>query len=171
MHGNALLPIGKVVGTHGIKGYLKVSSYAESPDAFAPGAQLALRREGRPVVTFRIESARPHKQGILLALEGIGSVEAAEEWVGYDLCIEEAALPELEKGTYYWYQVIGLEVFTVDDRRLGRVKAIFPTGSNDVYVVREGKKEILIPAIESVVVDIDPSHGVMRVDLPEGLEG
>ncbi|UCG81025.1 MAG: 16S rRNA processing protein RimM [Desulfobacterales bacterium] len=170
MHEDALIPIGKVVGTHGIKGYLKVSSYAESADSFSPGRQLALRRKGKPVVTFRIESARPHKHGILLALEGIAYLDAAKEWVGYDLCIDKTALPEPEKGTYYWHQVIGLEVLTLDDRCLGRVAAILPTGSNDVYVVRDGENEVLIPAIDSVVVDIDPIHGVLRVDLPEGLE-
>ena len=171
MHGDALIPIGKVVGTHGIKGYLKVSSYAESADSFSPGTQLALRREGAPVVILGIESARPHKHGMLLALEGIASIDAAKELVGYDLCIDKATLPELESGNYYWHQIIGLEVFTVNDRRLGRVVSILPTGSNDVYVVRDGKKEVLIPAIDSVVVDINQTHGVLRVDLPEGLEG
>ena len=170
MHEDALIPIGKVVGTHGIKGYLKVISCAESTASFAPGKQLALRREGKPVVTFGIESARPHKRGILMALEGIASVHAAKEWVGYELCIDKTTLPEPEKGSYYWHQIIGLDVFTVDDRRLGRVAAIIPTGSNDVYVVRDGKKEVLIPAIDSVVVDMDLTHKVLRVDLPEGLE-
>lgn len=170
MHEDALIPIGKVVGTHGIKGYLKVISYAESTASFAPGRQLALKQKGKPVVTFGIESARPHKRGILLALNGVASVDEAKEWVGYELCINRTTLPEPEEGTYYWHQIIGLEVFTVDDRRLGRVAAIFPTGSNDVYVVREGKKEVLIPAIDSVVVDIDLTHKALRVDLPEGLE-
>jgi 16S rRNA processing protein RimM len=119
---------------------------------------------------FRVESARPHKHSILLSLEGIASIEAAKEWIGYDLCIDKATVPKLEMGTYYWHEVIGLEVFTVDDRRLGRVTGILPTGSNDVYIVRDGKKEILIPAIDSVVIDIDPTHGILRVDLPEGLE-
>ncbi|MBW1859123.1 MAG: 16S rRNA processing protein RimM [Deltaproteobacteria bacterium] len=167
---DALISIGKVVGTHGIKGYLKVISYAESTAPFADGKQLALRQEGKPVARFRIESARPHKRGLLLALEGITSVGVAKEWVGYELCIDRAAFPEPEQGTYYWDQIIGLDVFTVDGRRLGRVAAIFPTGSNDVYVVREGKKEILIPALESVVVDIDLTANALRVDLPEGLE-
>jgi len=171
MHEDALIPIGKIVGTHGIKGYLKVISYAESTASFAPGKQLALRRKGKPVVTYGIESAHPHKRGILLALNGIASVDEAKEWVGYELCINRTTLPEPEEGTYYWHQIIGLEVLTVDDRRLGRVAAIFPTGSNDVYVVRDGKKEVLIPAIDSVVVDIDLTHKVLRVDLPEGLEG
>ncbi len=170
MHEDALITIGKVVGTHGIKGYLKVISYAESTVSFAPGKHLALRRRGKPVVTYGIESARAHKRGILLALNGIASVDEAREWVGYELCIDRSTLPGPEEGTYYWHQIIGLEVFTVDDRRLGRVTAIFPTGSNDVYVVRDGKKEVLVPAIDSVVVDIDLTNRVLRVDLPEGLE-
>ena len=167
---DALIPIGKVVGTHGIKGYLKIVSYAESAASFAPGKQLALRQEGRPVVIFEIESARSHKRGILLALEGIDSVDEAKEWVGYELCINGATLPEPEEGTYYWHQIIGLEVLTEDDHHLGRVAAILPTGSNDVYVVRDGDKEVLVPAIDTVVVDIDLAHKVLRVDLPEGLE-
>ncbi|MBW1743630.1 MAG: 16S rRNA processing protein RimM [Deltaproteobacteria bacterium] len=167
---DALISIGKVVGTHGIKGYLKVISYAESTAPFADGKELALRQVGKPVARFRIESARPHKRGFLLALEGITSIDVAKEWVGYELCIDRATLPEPEQDTYYWDQIIGLDVFTVDGGRLGRVAAIFPTGSNDVYVVREGKKEILIPALESVVVDIDLTANTLRVDLPEGLE-
>jgi 16S rRNA processing protein RimM len=170
MHEDALIPIGKIVGTHGIKGYLKVISYAESTAVFEHGKQLALRQEGKPVVRFKIESARPHKRGLLLALEGMASVDLAKKWVGYELCIDRTTLPEPEQGTYYWHQIIGLDVLTVDDRRLGRVTAIFPTGSNDVYVVRDGKKEVLIPATDSVVVHIDLIHGVLRVDLPEGLE-
>ncbi|NVM20549.1 MAG: 16S rRNA processing protein RimM [Desulfobacterales bacterium] len=170
MREDALLPIGKIVGTHGTKGYLKVYSYAESVDSFAVGKELTLSREGEPVATFRIESARVHKRIILLVLEGIASIGAAKEWVGCEICIDNASLPQPEEGSYYWHQIIGLEVFTVDNRRLGRVAEIFPTGSNDVYVVREGKREVLIPAIDSVVVDIDLEHNFLRVDLPEGLE-
>ena len=170
MHENALIPIGKVVGTHGIKGYLRVFPYAESTATFAPGKLLALRRKDRLVVTLGIEVARPHKRGILLALEGITTLDAAKELAGCELCIDKATLPKPEEGTFYWFQIIGLEVFTVDNRRLGRVETIFPTGSNDVYVVRDRKKEILIPATDSVVVDIDLTQNVLRVDLPEGLE-
>ncbi len=170
MHEDALLPIGKVVRTHGTKGYLKVFSYAESPAFFAPGKKLTLTRQGKPVQSFEIESSSPQKRYILLALKGITSIEAAEKWVGCQVCTDKTSLPEPEEGSYYWYQIIGLEVSTVDGRHLGRVKAIFPTGSNDVYVVRKDKKELLIPAIESVVVDVDLKQRTLRVDLPEGLE-
>ena len=170
MSEEALIPIGKVVGTHGIKGYLKVVSFAESAASFAPGRLLALRREGKTVATCTVTSASPHKGVILLALEGITSIDEAKGWIGSELCIDKTTLPDPEPGTYYWHQIIGMEVFTVDGRHLGRVKAIWPTGSNDVYVVRQGPKEILIPAIDSVVTEIDPQKQIMRVDLPEGLE-
>ena len=170
MHEDALIPIGKVVGTHGIRGELKVHSWAESAASFPQGRRLSLRREGKPLVAFKIASARPHKRHVLLALEGIASLDAAQEWIGCELCIDKASLPEPEKGSYYWHQIIGLKVLAADERCLGKVEAILPTGSNDVYVVREGEKEILIPAIESVVTDIDLKGGILRVDLPEGLE-
>lgn len=167
---NVLVPVGKIVGTHGIKGDLKLFSFTEFMDLLAPGKDLVLSREGKPLGTFRIRAARPHKRVVLLALEGVGSLEAAEECIGCELSVDKASLPELEDGSYYWHQIIGMEAFTLENRRLGRVEAIVPTGSNDVYVVRDGKQEVLIPAIDSVVKDIDLKDRVMRVDLPEGLE-
>jgi 16S rRNA processing protein RimM len=170
MGGNALIPVGKIVGTHGIKGYLKVFPYTESLDLLSPGEDLVLSRRGNPLAIFQIRSAHPHKRIILLALEGMVSIDAAEEWIDCEICIDMAALPEPEEGSYYWHQIIGMEALTLDNRRLGRVEAIMPTGSNDVYVVRDGNKEVLIPAIDSVVVEIDLNKGVLRLDLPEGLE-
>ena len=170
MGGQALVPIGKIVGTHGIKGHLKVMPYGDSMDLFSPGKELAVSREGEALATFRIAFACPYKRVIRLGLEGIGSIEAAEAWIGCQLCINNVSLPQLEEGSYFWHQIVGLEAFTLDDRRLGRVEAIFPTGSNDVYVVRDGKREVLVPAIDSVVVHIDLEKKILRVDLPEGLE-
>jgi 16S rRNA processing protein RimM len=167
---DTLIPIGKIVGTHGIKGNLKVISFAESTDSFAPGRHLALRRNGELVATCTIAFASPHKRVIVLALEGIASIDAAKEWIGSELCVDKTTLPELEAGTYYWHQIIGMKVVTTDGRYLGRVDAVWPTGSNDVYVVREEDKEILIPAIDSVVIEIDLDKEVIQVDLPEGLE-
>ena len=170
MHEYALLPIAKVVGTHGIRGYLKALSYAESMDPFVPGKELTFRREGETLRTFRIASSRRHKRVIHLALDGVASIQAAKEWVGCELCVEKTSLPQPEEGDYYWYQIIGLDVLTVDNRHLGRVTQIFRTGSNDVYVVRSGQKEVLIPAIDSVVLSIDLKSRVLQVDLLEGLD-
>jgi len=164
------LTIGKVVGPHGVKGVLKVLSHADSVAFFPTGKELCLKRRDGSCRSFGILSCTRHKRMFLLALEGITSIDVAEQWAGSHVCMEKASLPPVEPGTYYFYQLIGLSVFTLDKRYVGRVEEIFPTGSNDVYVVREAGKEILIPAVESVVTAVDLDEARIWVDLPEGLE-
>jgi len=122
---------------------------------------------------YHVKWAQPHSKGVLLALEDVDDRDLAEALIGSDLLIDKKTLPELEKGTYYWSDLVGLSVFSKDEDYLGRVTAIMPTGGNDVYVVAKvvqgRQKEFLIPALESVVLDIDLEKQVMHVDLPEGL--
>jgi 16S rRNA processing protein RimM len=168
-----VIPIGKIVGAHGLNGTSRVHSYAESLSAFSRDSDLILRNSQGLEMSCRVEWAKPHTRGILLALKGVGNREEAENLIGYEICIERARLPELEEGTYYWTDLIGLSVYTMNGDCLGRIDSIIPTGSNDVYVVKDkvdGKEdEVLIPALESVVVEVDLERQIMLVDLPEGL--
>jgi len=170
---NDLLLIGKIVGTHGLKGYVKVYSYAESSSVFRTDSLILVRSTKGREKTYTIKWAKPHKQITLMSLKGITSLSLAETLVGSELFIEEMNLPELEEGSYYWYDIIGISVFTTDDQYIGRVKSIIPTGSNDVLVVKDPNRdkdnEVLIPALESVVLEIDLKDKTMRVNLPEGL--
>ena len=75
----------------------------------------------------------------------------------------------MEKDSYFWFDLIGMAVFTTTGEYLGRLESIIETGSNDVYVVQDGKEEVLVPALESVVVDVDIEANRMQVELPEGL--
>ena len=86
-----------------------------------------------------------------------------------ELFIPQSELPELDEDTYYWVDLIGMKVYTTTDQFLGRIESILETGSNDVYVVKKHETEVLIPALESVVLEIDLEHNRMQVDLPEGL--
>ena len=172
---NSLLAIGKIVGIHGIKGNIKVLPYVESIDVFKTCASVLLRspRDGAGQVveqTCEIVWAKPHKRIIMMAVKGIETCEAAETLVGFELYIDRLYLPELEDDEYYWSDLIGLTVFSTDNRILGRIVSVFETGSNDVYVVKDGSHEILVPALSSVVLEIDLEKSVMRVDLPPGLE-
>lgn len=163
------LPIGDIIGVHGLRGAVKLRSYAESPAFFAPGRQLRLEdREGR-LTDETVAWAQPHGKGLLLALEGVADRDAAEALVGCRLRVSKASLPKLEEGTYYWFELIGLVVYTTGGRHLGTLEAVMSTGSNDVYVVRKGDEEVLVPALASVVQKIDPLQGRMDVILPEGL--
>ena len=162
--------IGKIVGAHGVKGTSKIHSYAESLDIFKSGATLLVCRPGGIESCCIIDWIKPHSRGALLALREIISRDQAESLIGSELYIDKAELPELEAGTYYRFDLIGLNVYTLDDRYIGRLDSIIETGANDVYVVKDEGKETLIPALESVVRSIDIESRIIRVDLPEGLE-
>ena len=173
MEENNFLPIGKIIGAHGVKGTLKVYPYAESFSTFKPGIRIHLRNTNGEGNTYIIRWAKPYKRILRLGLSGVNTRDQAESLVGFKTFIEKAELPQLEDGTYYWADIIGLSVFAINGKYLGRVESIIPTGSNDVYVVKDTKAEngteILIPALESVVVAIDVESKTMHVDLPEGL--
>lgn len=163
------LPIGKIVGAHGVKGLVKVHSYGSS-SAFTPNGTVLLKfPDGRELVC-KVRNATTHKRIVRLSLENVDDRNSAEALVGAEFLIEKSELPETEEGAYYWADLIGLSVFKEDGDCLGRIDSILETGSNDVYVVKNDKGgETLIPALESVVLDIDPERKKMIVDLPEGL--
>ena len=161
--------IGEIIGTHGIKGTHKIRSYAESLEVFEPGRSILVREGSGRETSLEIAWVKHHTRTPLLSLKGINDRNQAEVLIGAKLFIPKAELPQLENGSYYWIDLIGIEVYTAEDDYLGRIESIIETGSNDVYVVKDKKKEVLIPALKSVVTDIDLSQKRMQVDLPDGL--
>jgi 16S rRNA processing protein RimM len=119
--------------------------------------------------SYEIKWVKPHTGTPLLALKGISNRDQAKTLIGAELFIPQSELPELDEDTYYWRDLIGIEVYTQTEEFLGRIESIIETGSNDVYVVKRDEKEVLIPALEAVVLEIDLGHNRMLVDLPEGL--
>ena len=162
--------VGKIVGTHGVRGTCKIRSYAESLEVFEPGETLLVRRPGGSENSYEIIGVKPHSRGALLTLKNVASHEQANALVGTELCIDRARLPDLDNGAYYWFDLIGLDVYTTEDRYIGRLASIIETGANDVYVVKKDDREILIPALKSVVRIIDTEQKIMQVELPDGLE-
>jgi 16S rRNA processing protein RimM len=114
--------------------------------------------------------ARPQGRAAVLFVQGVADRGRAEALVGYDLFIERRELPALPDGTYYWADLTGLEVYGADGEHLGAIRSIFATGSNDVYVVALGDREILLPATRAVVRKVDLGARRMDVTVPEGLE-
>jgi 16S rRNA processing protein RimM len=168
-----LIQIGRIVGAHGIQGVVKVHSYAESMDCFthADGVFM-IDAAGRRT---RCEAlwVKPQKKGLLMAIQDVTTRDQAESMAGRELWIPRNSLPPLDEDTHYWIDLIGMTVFTNDGEHLGRVSDIIATGANDVYVVAtpEGYpvKEILLPAIASVVLEVDEAGRKIIVELPEGL--
>lgn len=163
------LLIGKITGVHGLKGTCKISSYAESPSIFKPDEPILVRGSQGQEQSYIISWIKPHGRIILMSFMKIEDRSQAEMLVGRELYIDKAILPELEDNSFYWFEIIGLSVFTNEAEYIGQVTSIIPTGGNDVYVVKDKDREILVPALETVVTEINLDRKSIYVDLPEGL--
>jgi 16S rRNA processing protein RimM len=154
-----------VRGAHGVRGELKIELLTDAPERFTPGA--TVHAAGAPRT---VRSARLHREVLLLELSGIDTRERAAALRGTLLEVPETELSLLQEGSYYRHQIVGLHVFDQDGRPLGRVVQVLETGANDVYVTRSDEGDLLIPAIDSVVKDVDVAAGRMTVQLLPGLE-
>jgi 16S rRNA processing protein RimM len=162
--------MGRIVGAHGIAGSLKVASYAESLAVFESGRTLIVRSEDGNEAAFEIAWVRSQGRSTLLGLRGVANRSQAEALIGCDVFLDKTTLPKLEDGVYYWDDLIGIEVVSVDGAPLGRIASIMQTGSNDVYVIKQGDRELLLPALRSVVKSVDLAARRMEVEVPEGLD-
>jgi 16S rRNA processing protein RimM len=159
--------VGLVVGVDGLDGALVVRPLTEYPERFRPSAQLWLQpRLGRGrEVRIGEERGETPNGDLVIRIEGIDSREIAERLKGALLRARSADSPPLPEGEYYEYQLLGLEVWTTDGRKLGQVDQVLRTGANDVFVVGEH----YIPAISQVVVAVDVAGGRIVVEPMEGM--
>lgn len=163
-HNFEYVVVGRFVSELGLKGEIKIEAMTDFPERFAAGNQVYVN--GHPRI---IERSRPHKDRIILKLKGIDDVQAASQLRGHDLEIRSDQLQDLPQGEYYRFQVLGLDVVEMQGEPVGRIEDILPTGSNDVYIVRGSRGEILIPATDEVIKSIDLEKGQMVIELINGL--
>jgi 16S rRNA processing protein RimM len=160
------LVVGRIVAPWGVRGEVKVTLETGFPERFKLLKRVYL---GEEATSFVLEGSRLHKGNALLKLEGFDDRDAAEKLRGQLVQIPiEEAMP-LGEDEYYVYQIVGLDVWTTEGEHLGRVSEVLFTGANDVYVVQGEKGEILIPAVEDVVLEVDLAGGRLTVELMEGL--
>jgi len=164
-----LLPIGRVVKPHGVKGKVKAEYFGEDPHRFSSYHQIFIEDEKGGLEPYEILEVIPQPPRLILRLKGIEKIEEIEPLIGKKILIEKEALPELEEGEYYWADLLGITVETWEGKRIGKVKEIFPTGAHDVYVVEGKRGEIFLPAIGEVIQSIDLKKRVMKVVRMEGL--
>ena len=165
------MAVGQIVGAHGLYGELKVETYTDFPERFAPGARLLL---GEELEAITVESVRPHKNNLLIRLAEVEDRSAAEDLRGLWLYVPEADASTLEEGAYWIHDIVGLRVVTTEGQEIGTITDVFATGSNDVYVVRpqpgvNQDRELLLPAIEDVVEHVDLQQRTMVIHLLDGL--
>ena len=157
--------VGRVVAPRGLGGEVQVEASSDSPGRFSAGGILYLN--GQPHEIQR--SFKLPRDRVALKLEGIDERSQAESLRDSLLMVPEAMVPPLPEGEYYHYQIIDMGVYTREGEYLGQITQIVSTGSNDVYVVSHAGQELLIPALEDVIAEVDVERRRMTVDLPEGL--
>lgn len=169
------LAVGHLTRAHGILGELFVSLMTDHPEgSFAPGVVLCLAdatglTPDPDLPPLRVESARGFRGGLIVAFAGVETRSEAEALRGRYLLrgIEELEPPA--EGEYWQHDLVGLEVFTVQGRRLGTVRMLYELAPSDLLEVSGEDKEYLIPFREEIVVEVDVDGGRMVVDPPEGL--
>ena len=163
------LEIGQIVGTHGVRGELRVNPWCDSPDFFKGFKKLYFDKNGAQPVN--VLSCRPHGNIVLLCLEGVTGVEAASALKGKVLFInrKDAALPE---GRYFISDLIGCKAIDADNSAVGygTLCDISETGANDVWHIKGADgREYLLPAIADVVIETDIENGIVRIRPLKGI--
>ena len=161
------LETGKIVSIHGLKGEVKIQPWCDSPEYLCTFKCLYSKSGDR---VYEIERIRPQGNMVIAKLKGIDTPEQAQALRGRILYIDrdDADLPE---GSYFVADLIGLDIVTEDGEKIGTVSDVFNTGSNDIYEVkREEKKNLLLPVIDDVVLNIDVDGGKITVRMMDGLE-
>ncbi len=155
--------VGRISGLFGVRGWVKVFSHTEPRDNIVHYDPWYLRIGGnwREV---RVADGHAQGKGVVAHVEGIDDRDAASGLVGCDIAIRREQLPALAPDEYYWSDLIGLKVVTVDGMALGTVDHLIETGANDVLVVK-GERERLIPYLRGdVITEVDLENGLLRVD-------
>ena len=164
-----LVLIGKVAATHGIRGQLRIVSFSGEAESILSQRRLVFKGPNDESETFEVANSSVHGKRVLISLKSLEDINKVEYLVGREIYVERGQLSELPEGEYYWCDLIGLKVYTVHGEYLGILSEIMAAGSNDIYVIRNGEKEFLIPAVEEIVTNIDLRESVIIVDPPEGL--
>ena len=158
--------VGRIIRGHGLDGAIRIRSHSDNPTRFQAGSELTIAGQIRTVVWYR---DLPDGDA-LLRLEGLDDPHVARRLADEWILAPIDSTPELPPGEYYHYQLVGLTVITDQGENLGQMREVLETGSNDVYVaVSDTGTEVLLPAIEQVVKEIDLASGTMLVHLIDGL--
>lgn len=160
------LEAGKITNVHGVMGEVRVQPWADSPDFLCRFDTLYVDEAHWPI---RVERARVHKNMVILKLEGVTDVPSAMAMRNATLYIDRSDAP-LPEGSFFLADLYGLEVRDAQDGRvLGRLDDVLTLPANNVYVVRGGERELMIPAVPQFIAETNIEGGYLRVNLMEGL--
>jgi len=160
---DAPLVMGRIAAPFGVRGWVRVATFTEAPENLLAYSPWHLQLDGRWLAVELLDG-HVHGKGLVVQLAGCDDRDAAAALSGTGIGVYRSQLPAPEDDEYYWSDLVGLQVFTTDDRLLGVVDHLIETGANDVLVIR-GERECLVPFIrDQVIQSVDLEAGVIRVD-------
>jgi 16S rRNA processing protein RimM len=161
--------VGYIRRAHGIGGCVHVESLTDNPTRFEALSEVIVEVGGRRTL-YRVERCSVASKGLLIKFKGVDDRSEAEKLKSGYLLVEAAKLPELEEGSYYLFDLIGMNVYTISGELLGEITDVQQYPANDVYIIEGEKGKLLLPAIRDVVKKIDVQNKRMEVELLSGLE-
>ena len=153
---NKFLETGKIVGTHGVRGMVRIQAWCDTPEFFCSLKKVYLDKDGKEALSI-VKSA-PHGNVVIAQIKGVDTIEAAEKYRNKVLYMDRNDA-KLEEGRYFICDLIGCEVFDSNtSKKLGVLSDVSETGANDVWHITRDGKEYLVPAIADVIVTVDTEN-------------
>jgi len=160
-----LVILGKIVGVHGVQGWLKVFSYTRPVENIFQYDNWQLKRDSGELISRRVTGHKGQGKSLRVQLEGVSDRNLAESMVGLEISTNRAQLPDLDQGEFYWRDLIGLTVKDTQGTELGVVTDMMETGSNDVLLLTDSNgKSLAIPWVPDVVVEVDIAQSLLVAD-------
>ena len=169
VHTARLIPLGRVVATHGVRGELRLLPYAFPCPTLQKGLTVWVQDKADLNPPYSVTNVRPQPPCLLVKLQGVESLAQAQALRESIVSVEETQLAPLGDGEFYYYQVVGLKVRTQAGDEVGTIVQVFFSGSHDVWVVQRGQEEYLIPVTEEIVRSIDIADGQAIIEPIAGL--
>lgn len=164
------MTIGKIANTHGIRGELKIVPETDFPERFDKGSELVIVDSQNKQTPVTVQTSRLHKNMFIVQFAQFSNINDVEKFKGALLKIDAKNQQPLEEGEYYYHEIIGCKVITEEGQELGPITEILTPGANDVWVVSLPKgKQLLLPVIDDVILDVDVANKTIRIHLMEGL--
>ena len=164
-----LVAIAKTVRTRGIRGELVAEILTDFPERFDKTETVFAVRAGGERHELKLEKSWFQKDRVILKFAGVDSIEAAEVFIGSEICVPESETVELEEDEFFDWELVGCAVETVEGETLGKVREVMRTGGTEILVVANEKKDYLIPFAETICPEVDVENKLIRVDPPDGL--
>lgn len=169
MNDKEYISLGRITKPQGLKGAFRLRAFSIESENIISISNLYIKDQSGNINQYTIRKVTPRKGFFVVELKELDHINQVETMKGWEVFADPDQVAQLDEGDYYWYELIGLQVRTTTGENLGKVTSIIPTGANDVLQVQNGRKEVLIPYIEGVIVEINLESEEILVDPPEGL--